>query len=97
MINQNQLSLLSFGKRWGTGGCQTGDGGTGKCLFSNVKLFARDSLIFLVVRESSSSSLSLNEDLSKISQWGYKWKMLFNPDASKEAQEVFFLCKKKSF
>ena len=96
MINQNQLSLLSFGKRWGTGGCQTGDGGTGKCLFSNVKLFARDSLIFLVVRESRSSSLSLNEDLSKISQWGYKWKM-FNPDASKEAQEIFFLRKKKSF
>ena len=34
-----------------------------------------------MVRESHSSSLSLNEDL------GCKWKMLFNPDASKQAQE----------
>ena len=50
-------------------------------LTSNVKLFADDTSIFSVVRDSSSSSLSLNEDLSKISQWGYKWKMLFNPDA----------------
>ena len=50
--------------------------------------FADDTSIFLVVHDSSSSSLSLNEDLSKISQWGYKWKMLFNPDASKQAQEV---------
>ena len=55
-------------------------------LTSNVKLFADDTSIFSVVRDSSSSSLSLNEDLSKISQWGYKWKMLFNPDASKQAQ-----------
>ena len=29
-----------------------------------------------VVRDSSSSSLFLNEDLSKIPQWGYKWKIL---------------------
>ena len=63
-------------------------------LTSNVKLFADDTSIFSVVRDSSSSSLSLNEDLSKISQWGYKWKMLFNPDASKQAQEVVFSCKK---
>ena len=52
-------------------------------LTSNVKLFADDTSIFSVVRDSSSSSLSLNEDLSKISQWGDKWKMLFNPDVSK--------------
>ena len=64
-------------------------------LTSNVKLFADDTSIFSVVRDSSSSSLSLNEDLSKISQWGYKWKMLFNPDASKQAQEVVFSSKKK--
>ena len=61
---------------------------------SNVKLFAEDTSIFLVVRDLSSSLLSLNEDLSKISQWGYKWKMLFNPDTSKQAQEVVFSRKK---
>ena len=36
-------------------------------LTSNVKLFADDTSILSVVRDSSSSSLSLNEDLSKIS------------------------------
>ena len=57
-------------------------------LTSNVKLFADDTSIFSVVCGSSSSSL--NEVLSKISQWGYKWRMLFNLDASKQAQEVVF-------
>ena len=66
-------------------------------LNSNVKLCADDTSIFSVVCDSSSSSLSFNEDLSKISQWGYKWKMLFNPDASKQAQEVVSSRKKKSF
>ena len=32
----------------------------------------------------------LNEDLSKMLQWTYTWKMLFNPDASKQAQETVF-------
>ena len=59
-------------------------------LTSNVELFADDTSIFSAVRDSSSTSLSLNEDLSKISQWGYKRKMLFNPDASKQAREVVF-------
>ena len=57
-------------------------------LTSNIKLFADDTSIFSVLRDSSSSSLSLNEDLSKISQWGNKWKMLFNPDASKQALNI---------
>ena len=47
-----------------------------------------------MVRDSRSSSLSLNEDLSKILRWGYKWKMLFNPDTSKQAQEIVFSRKK---
>ena len=65
-----------------------------KWLLSNVKLFTDDTLIFSVVRYSGSSLLSLNEDLSKTSQWGYKWKMLFNPDALKQAQEIVFSRKK---
>ena len=63
-------------------------------LTSNIKLFTDDTSIFSVVRDSSSSSLSLNEDLSKISQWGYKWKMLFDHDASKQAQGIVFSRKK---
>ena len=63
-------------------------------LTSNVKLFADHTSIFSVVRDSNSSSLTFNEDVSKISQWGYKWKMLFDPDASKQAQEIVFSRKK---
>ena len=54
-------------------------------LTSNIKLFADDTSKFSVVCDLSSSSLSLNEDLFKILQWGYKWKMLFNLYASKQA------------
>ena len=61
---------------------------------SNVKLFADDTLVCSVVPDSSSASLSLNEDVSEISQWGYKWKMLFSPDASKQGQEIVFSRKK---
>ena len=63
-------------------------------LTSNAKLFADDTSIFSVFHDSSSPSQSINEDLSKISQWGYKWNMLFNPDASRQAQEIAFSCKK---
>ena len=66
-------------------------------LNSNVKLFVEDTSIFSVVRDSRSSSRSLNEDLSKIIQWVYKWEMLlFEDDASKQAQEVVFSRKKNS-
>ena len=36
------------------------------------------------------SSLNLNEDLLKITQWAYQGKMLFNPDITKQAQETVF-------
>ena len=66
-------------------------------LNSTVKLFVEDTSIFSVVRDSRSSSRSLNEDLSKIIQWVYKWEMLlFEDDASKQAQEVVFSRKKNS-
>ena len=63
-------------------------------LTSNVKLFADDTSIFSVVRDSSSLSLSRNEDLSKILQWWYKWKMLFNPDVSSKTKRLFSHAKK---
>ena len=36
------------------------------------------------------SADQLDKDLKKISDWAYKWKMIFNPDLSKQAQEVIF-------
>ena len=32
----------------------------------------------------------LDKDLKKTSDWAYKWKLIFNPDLSKQAQEVMF-------
>ena len=46
--------------------------------------------MFLVVRDPINTSQKLNNDLDKIDLWAYKWKMSFNPDSSKQAQEVFF-------
>ena len=63
-------------------------------LLSNPKLFADDTSIFSVVKDHLNFSNKLNEDLSKISQWAYQWKMSFNPDVSKQAQEVNFPRKK---
>ena len=38
----------------------------------------------------TSSANILNNDLLKINNWAYQWKMSFNPDPSKQAQEVIF-------
>ena len=59
-------------------------------LITNAKLFADDTSLFSVVHDSTLSSVSLNNDLLKISQWAYQWKMIFNPDVSKQAQDVVF-------
>ena len=63
-------------------------------LLSNPKLFADDTSIFSVVNDILHSSNKINEDLLKISKWAYQWKMSFNPDISKQAQEVIFSRKK---
>ena len=36
------------------------------------------------------SANELNDDLQKISEWDFKWKMSFSPDLNKQAQEVIF-------
>ena len=57
---------------------------------STVKLFADDTSLFSVVYNNNTSAEALNRDLQKTSEWVHKWKMLFNPDVSKHAQEVIF-------
>ena len=59
----------------------------------NAKLFADDRSLFSVVHDSVVSSAFLNDDLLKISCWAYQWEMIFDPDASKLAQELVFSCK----
>ena len=59
-------------------------------LESNVKLFADDTLMFSVVRDPINTSQKLNNDIDKVSLWANIWKMSFNPDPSKQAQDVIF-------
>ena len=46
--------------------------------------------IFSVVNDPNISTNELNKDLGLISEWAYKWKMSFNPEKNKQAQEVVF-------
>ena len=64
-------------------------------LKENVKLFADDTSIFSVVFDTNLSGMNLNNDLLRIQQWAYQWKMSFNPDPTKQAQEVIFSRKNK--
>ena len=42
------------------------------------------------------SANELNQDLKRIDNWAFQWKMSFNLDPSKEAQEVIFSHKLES-
>ena len=57
---------------------------------SNVKLFADDTSTVSIIHDINYSASNLNSDLQKISEWAFKWKMSFNPDPTKQAQEVIF-------
>ena len=59
-------------------------------LSSNPKLFADDTPLFSVVRDLNTSAIEINDDLKKIEAWSHQWKMSFNPDPLKQAQEVIF-------
>ena len=57
---------------------------------SNPKLFADDTSLFSTVRDITETINEVNNDLRKINIWAHQWKMLFNPDISKQAHEVVF-------
>ena len=59
-------------------------------LTSNPKLFADDTSLFFVIHNINSTANDLNSDLMKISNWAFQWKMRFNPEPNKQAQEVVF-------
>ena len=59
-------------------------------LITNAKLFADDTSLFSVVRDIAASTEELNNDLRNISKWAYQWKMVFDPDLTKQAQEIIF-------
>ena len=62
---------------------------------ANFKLFANDTSLFSVVNDIQSSAATLRNDLTVKSNWAFQWKMIFNPDLTKQAQEVIFSKKAK--
>ena len=60
---------------------------------SDIQIFADGTLIFIIADQYS--SVALNTDLEKITEWAHQWKMLFNPDITKQAVEIIFSNKKK--
>ena len=55
-------------------------------LESNFKIF----IIFYKVFDKLVSLATLNRDLKLINNWAFQWKMQFNPDWNKQAQESYF-------
>ena len=63
---------------------------------SNVTFFADDTMLFSIVNDPLISAIDLNHDINIICQWAHQWKMEFNPDPTKQANEILFSCKKSS-
>ena len=59
-------------------------------LSSNPKLFADDTSLLSLVRDPNTYAIEISDDLKKIEAWSHQWKMSFNLDPVKQAQEVIF-------
>ena len=64
-------------------------------LSTNATLFANNTSLFSVIHDSQASANVLNKDLELIHNWAFQWKINFNPDPTKQAQEVIFSRKTK--
>ena len=47
----------------------------------------------MLLRTPNTSAEILNHDVTRISEWTYRWKMSFKPDPSKQAQKVLYFNK----
>ena len=56
-------------------------------------MFADDTSHFSHVFDIYKSQNEFNNDLQVIRSWGFQWKLQFNSDPNKQAQEVYFLKK----
>ena len=61
---------------------------------SNNIFVTDDTMLFSIVIDPEISANELNHDLDIIHKWAYQWKLEFNPDPTKQANEVLFSCKK---
>ena len=63
-------------------------------LKSQCKLFSDETSLFPVPHDVNTSASDINKDLKLINDWASQSKMSFNPDPSKQTQEIIF-CRKK--
>ena len=54
------------------------------------KLFADDVSLNVVMHDNKNSTENIEKDLKLLYDWSVTWKMEFNPDTSKPAEEVLF-------
>ena len=59
---------------------------------SNIRLFADDTSIFIIVENPISAAQLLNSDLEKIAKWTLDWLVTFNPIKT----EALFILQKAS-
>ena len=59
-------------------------------LQSNPTSFTDHSSLFSTIKGSERAANNLNNDLKETNKWAFQWKMNFNPDPKKQAQEVIF-------
>ena len=64
-------------------------------ILSSIKFFADDTSLYSIVHDPKITASNLNHDLNLIKQWAYQWKMCFNPDPTKPAEELLFSLKNK--
>ena len=53
-------------------------------------MFADDTSLFSIIHDATATAYELNKDLQKTAEWTHQWKMSFNPNLNKKAQEVIF-------
>ena len=46
--------------------------------------------VFSIFQNINSTTTNLNNNLNNISDWAFQWKMNFDPDPNKQAQEEIF-------
>ena len=59
-----------------------------------LSFFADDTFLFSIIKDPTASAVKLQQDLNSISEWARQWKMSFNPDPTKQAEEILFSHKK---
>ena len=52
---------------------------------TNIRLFADDTSLYMIVEDPNSAADLMNVDLSKIHTWAKQWLVNFNPNKTEES------------